>query len=193
MLRKVIAIDMQYAQRAAQAVSFQHFPIDEFRDLVSRGNRGSEGGTVPDVDVDVIETIVTVVKKVAQDDSAEAIATVASQVERAQYALEMKGCRVIVCPAKRTPDGSYKQSDDQRLMITTLSTCLKLRPDFLVFVGADGDYAPMLWELRTEGVRTEVAAVREGLASDLMRVAYNIIDLAAVFEHIKRNNQRARR
>ena len=91
----------------------------------------------------------------------------------------MAGARVLVCPAKRSGTG-YKQSDDQRLMIATLSTCLRLRPDFLTFVGADGDYAPMLWELREAGVRSEVVANANALASDLRRVAYGVVDLAAV-------------
>jgi len=175
MVRKVIAVDSQYAYRESTKANFQFFPVEEFRELVN----GDEG-------VDVIETVYTLIKKVPEDDSAEALATVASQVDRIQHALEMKGCRVIVCPAKRTPDGGYKQSDDQRLMIKTLSICLKLRPDFLVFVGADGDYAPMMWELRAEGVRVEVVANSTSLATDLRRVAHSVVDLDEVFGRIKR-------
>lgn len=73
-------------------------------------------------------------------------------------------------------------------MITTLSRCLKLQPDFLVFVAGDGDYAPMLWELRNEGIRTEVVAdIQESFARELERVAYNSIDLGQVLTEIKQD------
>lgn len=176
MLRKLIAADMAYADRVAKQAGLRNFPIREFRDLVNR-----------DDTVDVIETLVTVIKHVPRDDTAEEVATVATNVQRAKDFFESSGCRVIICPAKRTQDGGFKQSDDQRLMISTLSTCLRLRPDFLVFVGADGDYAPMLWELRSEGIRTEVVAVRNSLASDLQRASYSVVDLEEIFDTVKRN------
>jgi predicted Zn-ribbon and HTH transcriptional regulator len=188
MLKKLIAIDNAYANMMARNADFDVFPVEEFRDLAIAGRHDSdshgEGIGVQSDGIDVIETLITLVKRVPENDSIEEIARVAEQVDRIQYALEMKGCRVIVCPAKRN-QGGYKQSDDSRLMIATLSICLKLRPDFLVFVAADGDYAPLLWELRNEGIRTEVVAVKTTLASDLQRAAYNVVDLQAVFETIK--------
>jgi len=174
MVRKLISIDMAYAGRMAKQAGLPNFPICRFRDLVNR-----------DDTVDVIETFVTIIKHVPRDDTPEEIATVATNVQRAKDFFESNGCRAIICPAKRTQDGGFKQSDDQRLMITTLSTCLRLRPDFLVFVGADGDYAPMLWELRSEGIRTEVVAVRTTLASDLQRASYSVVDLEGIFATIR--------
>jgi hypothetical protein len=176
-IRKLIAADMAYAYRVAKQAGFPNFPIREFRELVNR-----------DDTVDVIETLVTVIKHVPRDDTPEEIATVATNVQRAKDFFESSGCRAIICPAKRTQDGGFKQSDDQRLMISTLSTCLRLRPDFLVFVGADGDYAPMLWELRSEGIRTEVVAVRTTLASDLQRASYSVVDLEEIFDTLKRKS-----
>ena len=171
-LRKVLAIDAQYAERVAHDLDLPYFPVRGLRELMSR-----DGG------VDVIETLYPVIQRVPEDDSPEAVATAIHQLEQKRFALEMAGARVLVCPVKRSSNG-YKQSDDQRLMIATLSTCLRLRPDFLTFVGADGDYAPMLWELREAGVRSEVVANANALASDLRRVAYGVIDLAAVLTTI---------
>jgi len=187
MLKKIIAIDNAYAYMMARKAGFDFFPVEEFRNVVMEGRHGI--GKQSDC-IDVIETLITIVKRVPENDSIAEVARVAEQVERIQYTLEMKGCRVIVCPAKRSQDG-YKQSDDPRLMIATLSICLKLRPDFLVFVGADGDYAPLVWELRNEGIRTEVVAVMDAvasantLASDLRRAAYNVVDLRLVFDALK--------
>jgi uncharacterized LabA/DUF88 family protein len=173
-MKKVIAVDNAYAYRVTRDNGGDgQFDINKFQEVV----KGK--------DVDVIDTLITVVQRVPEDDSPEALATIHSQVERSRYALEMMGCRVIVCPAKRTPAGGYKQSDDSRLMIATLAMCLKVRPDMLVFVGGDGDYASMVWALRDEGIRTEVVAERTSLASDLSRAAYNVIDLVDVMNSMR--------
>lgn len=174
MIKKIIAIDGAYAHHAARDAGFEHFPIPAFRDIVKSGD-----------DVDVLESFITIIEKVPENDSPEAVATESTRVKNMQYALEMRGCHVLVCPDKRSQSVGVKHSDDQRLMISTLSTCLRLRPDFLVFVGADGDYAPMLWELRKEGIRTEVVATTNSLANDLKRVAFTIISLDELFERIK--------
>lgn len=173
-LRKVLAIDAQYAERIARDLDLPYFPVRGLRELMSR-----DGG------VDVIETLYPVIQRVPEDDSPEAVATVIHQVEQKRFALEMAGARVLICPAKRSGANGFKQSDDQRLMITTLATCLRLRPDFLTFVAADGDYAPMLWELREAGVRSEIVASPASLASDLRRVAYGVIDLEPVLTTIR--------
>lgn len=169
MLRKLIAVDNNYAYHVTQgAGNGGHFDVSKFQDAV----RG-EG-------VDVLDTLITVTQYVPRDGSVEAYAEVRNHVERISHALEMNGCRVIVCPAKKSANGAFKQSDDFRLMIATLSACLRLRPDMLVFVGGDGDFAPLIWELRNEGIRTEVVADSTSLASDLARAAYNVVDLVDV-------------
>src|SRR5262249_44269411 len=78
-----------------------------------------------------------------------------------------------------THDGrpAVKSSDDQVLMIRLALTCMRLKPDFLVLVAADGDFAPLVMGLREEGVRTEIVADADALANDLLRVALHWIDL----------------
>ena len=177
MISKVIAIDDRYAQRRAKEAGLKHFPVRKFIDLVNSGDG-----------VDVLECLVTVIKRVPENETAEAIATVERNTTRSQHALEMQGATVIICPSKKSsssPNG-FKMSDDQRLMIATLSTCLKLRPRYLVFVGGDGDYSSMIAELRKEGIRTEVVAHPSNRASDLERVAFALIDIEKVFEKIKK-------
>ena len=118
-------------------------------------------------------------KRVPESDSPEAIATNQEQYDRKVYALEMSGAKVVECPAKRSGNtqSGFKQSDDFRLMVATMLTCMKLKPDFLVLVAGDGDYRAMVEGLRSEGVRTEVIAPISNLASDLRRVCVNVIDL----------------
>ncbi len=178
MLKKIVAIDSAYAERVARSLNFPHLPLRDI--LLAIQNDDS---------VDILECLVTVNKRVPEDDSAAAIANVAWQIEQKQHALEMNGARTIVCPTKRSQSSAsgFKMSDDQRLMITTLSLCLRLRPDFLTFLAADGDYAPLIWELRDQGIRTEVVARKEELASDLQRAAYNFVDLGRLLESIRSN------
>ncbi|WP_300718257.1 NYN domain-containing protein [uncultured Desulfovibrio sp.] len=166
-MKKLIAIDLLPAERRAKELGFPYFPLKGFVDLCSAG------------EVDVIEVLCTLQRRVPDNDSAEAVAQVSQQFEAKRHALEMNGARIIECPAKRSPNSTsgYKQSDDQRLMITTMAVAMKLRPDFLTLVAADGDYAPMVEELRKEGIRTEVVASPTMLATDLKRTAVNVADL----------------
>lgn len=164
MIKKIFAIDLTPCEIVARDRRHHYFPVEAMRTLIA-----GDG-------VDLIETVVTLVERVA-DDNPESIASNRVNFTRKQHALEDAGARVIRAPAKRLPDGGFKQSDDQRLMIATLSLALRLHPDFLVLAAADGDFAPMVWELRDVGIRTEVLARPQMLASDLRRAAYSVIDL----------------
>lgn len=171
-IRKIIAIDGQNAEYAARNAGFQYFPLHEFLQCVMEG-------------ADVIETLYTVQKRVPENDSAEAVATVSAQIDNKCHALEMIGAKTIVCPAKRVQDGSFKQSDDQLLQIKTLSICMRLKPDFLTLVSGDDDHAPLVWELREHGIRTEVIAPDDMLGSQLRRASYSTVDLNQVFQKIQ--------
>ena len=61
---------------------------------------------------------------------------------------------------------------------------LKLRPDFVLLFAADGDFAPMVELLRNEGIRTEVVAPLDMLATDLRRYASNVVDFDALLDSI---------
>ncbi|GAB6058586.1 NYN domain-containing protein [Desulfonatronum parangueonense] len=181
MIRKIVSIDLLPAEMRAKEYGFEWFPIDDFVHALDERNN-----------VDVLEILVPLVRRVPDDDSAESFMQVAQNFERKKYALQMSGATVIESPAKRTSgdvgEWYYKQSDDQRLIIATLSLCLRLNPDFLILVAADGDYAPMVEELRRQGIRTEVAAPPHMLASDLRRVAWRNHNLDDVFKKIKKLN-----
>lgn len=174
-VRKILAIDGQNAEHAAHNAGLVHFPLEGFIKLMM-----AEGGA------DVIETLYTVQKRVPENDSAEAVATVAEQIDRKCFALEMLGVKTIVCPSKRMPNGGgFKQSDDQLLQIKTLSICMRLKPDFLTLISGDDDHAPLVWELREHGIRTEVVAADDMLGSQLQRACYSRIDLNQVFQKMK--------
>lgn len=172
--RKILAIDHFYAKRIAQECGLPHFPA-AFRELV----QGDDG-------VDLLESLIFIGKPVPNSDSPEDVAAAAEHVERICYALEMNGWRTIVCPAKRSGEG-FKQSDDARLVIESLSLCLRLRPDFFVLFAGDGDFAPLVWALRAEGIRTEVIASSANLASDLRRAAFSVIEAQPLFESLQQS------
>jgi uncharacterized LabA/DUF88 family protein len=174
MLRKILAVDHAYARRIAVEHGHPYFPA-VFREIV----QGEDG-------VDLLESLIFITKPVPASDSAEDVATVSEQTERMSYALEMNGWRTVICPAKRSGDG-FKQSDDARLVIESLALCLRLRPDFFVLFAGDGDFAPLVWALRAEGIRTEVVASATNLASDLRRAACSVIEAEPLFQALHDN------
>lgn len=175
MIKKLLAIDLTPCDIVARDLGHPHFPVKEIRELIA-----GDG-------VDLIETVVTLVERVP-DETPESIAANKVNFTRIQHALEEAGARVIPAPAKRQPDGKFKQSDDPRLVIATLSYALRLRPDFVVLAAADGDFAPMVLALREAGIRTEVLARAQMLASDLRRAAFSVIDLDNVLNQIGGNH-----
>jgi uncharacterized LabA/DUF88 family protein len=174
MLRKIIAVDLAYARRIAVEQGLPHFPA-EFREVV----QGDDG-------VDLLESLIFVGKPVPASDTPEDVAAASEQTQRLSYALEMHGWRTVICPAKRSGDG-FKQSDDARLVIESLVLCMRLRPDFFVLFAGDGDFAPLVWALRGEGIRTEVVASASSLASDLRRAAYGVIEAEPLFQAMQAN------
>jgi len=79
------------------------------------------------------------------------------------------------------------------LMIRTLIMAMKLRPDFVILVASDGDYAPVVEALRDEGIRTEVVASVHLLVNDLRRHAVKVIDLDNMLEGIHAQHASAAR
>lgn len=179
MIRKIVSIDLLASEYCAtKDWGFPYFPLRQFVQYFR-----------PD-GVDIIEVLCTVQRRVPENDSPEAIAQVDMQFKNKRFALEMEGARVIECPAKRSLSSQtgFKQSDDQRLMIKTLTLAMKLRPDFVTLVAADGDYAPMVEALRDEGIRTEVVASPKMLASDLRRHAFSVVDMDEVLQKLQMPN-----
>lgn len=176
MKKKLVAIDLSPMEWRAREMGFQHLPVKEIVGLIEE-----EG-------VDVIETLVTLPEKQPQDDTPEEKARVKDGYIRKKDALQLSGARVIECPSKRSqsePSG-FKQSDDPRLMLATLQCALKTRPDFVMLFAADGDFAPMVEMLRQEGIRTEVVAPLDRLATDLRRHAVRVINYDEMLGKIKK-------
>jgi uncharacterized LabA/DUF88 family protein len=170
MITRILGIDLAYANHKAQDFGFPYFPCRAVRDLVAGDSD------------QVLDTIVALHRPPPRSDDPEEVARAAQQHVRTTHGLEEAGCRVLIAPAKRSGNGAegiggIKRSDDQVLMIELAIICMKVRPMFLTLCAADGDYAPLVAGLRREGIRTEIIADHDSLASDLRRVAYAVIDL----------------
>ncbi len=173
-IRKMIAMDCPPLEKRAKERGFQYLPIRELSKLCE-----TDG-------VDVVEVLGTIIEKQPLNDSPEEVARVRTNYVNKRLAMQLNGMNVIECPTKRSvscPSG-FKQSDDIRLMLTTITMALKLRPDFVLLFAADGDFAPMVELLRNEGIRTEVVAPLDMLATDLRRYASNIVDFDVLLESI---------
>lgn len=173
-IKKLIAMDCTPLEKRAKERGFQHLPIRELKELCE-----ADG-------VDVVEMLGTIIEKQPLNDSPEEIARVRTNYVNKRLAMQLNGMNVIECPTKRSassPSG-FKQSDDIRLMLTTITMALKLRPDFVLLFAADGDFAPMVELLRNEGIRTEVVAPLDMLATDLRRYASNVVDFDALLDSI---------
>lgn len=180
-VRKVIALDVQYANRVARSMGFRHFPAANFtHSIVVNG-------------ADILDGVAAIPVFPAEENGEKDAARVQA-TQRCQHSLQDAGFRTLLAPAKCTPelrpDGRpvLKHSDDQYLMINVLLTCMRLRPQFVVLVAGDGDYAPLVWALREEGMRTEVVADPYSLAADLRRAAYSSTSLRDILRAIPANN-----
>jgi hypothetical protein len=168
MLRKLMAVDLAPCEIMAKEFGFYYFPVGAMKNIVDHEN------------VDLLETYVTVIEMPHVHESVES----RNMLVRKINAIEECGANVLKCPGKKMYNGEVKQSDDNQLMTTVISRTLLLKPDFLVLFAGDGDYVPMVRELRHFGVRTEIVTRNSILASDLRRVAYSVIDIDVIFKHI---------
>ena len=98
--------------------------------------------------------------------------------------LRMNGFLVKTRLAKVRPDGSLKcdLDVDMALSVVDYVTCVK--PETVLLVTGDGDFAPVAQWLRTRGVRVEVASTPNCISQDLRESANGYIDLCEAIEEI---------
>lgn len=91
--------------------------------------------------------------------------------------LRSRGFVVISKRAKLLPDGSTKCNLDSELILDVMEICNEVRPDVVVLVSSDGDFASLCQRLRRKGIRVEVAGLEGNIASELRFAAHRVIDL----------------
>jgi len=67
------------------------------------------------------------------------------------------------------------------MAIDALELSIEMRPDVVILVTGDADFAYLATKLRRHGIRVEVASVAANLGNTLRSAASDVIDLAPLF------------
>ncbi|PYK08030.1 MAG: hypothetical protein DME61_11205 [Verrucomicrobia bacterium] len=67
------------------------------------------------------------------------------------------------------------------MAIDALELSIEMRPDVVILVTGDADFAYLAIKLRRHGIRVEVASVAANLGNMLRSAANDVIDLAPLF------------
>jgi uncharacterized LabA/DUF88 family protein len=70
---------------------------------------------------------------------------------------------------------------DVMMAIDALELSIEMRPDVVILVTGDADFAYLAIKLRRHGIRVEVASVAANLGNTLRSAANDVIDLATLF------------
>jgi uncharacterized LabA/DUF88 family protein len=87
-----------------------------------------------------------------------------------------------------TKDGSpgdgrhYKANVDVLMAIDAVELSVEMRPDVVVLVTGDADFAHLALQLRRRGIRVEVASTAQTMGGGLKGAANEVIDLVPLFE-----------
>jgi uncharacterized LabA/DUF88 family protein len=85
---------------------------------------------------------------------------------------------LLVVTKDGTPRGvDYKANVDVMMGIDAMALSARIKPDLVVLVTGDADFAHLATELRREGIRVEVAATRATLGAQLQSSANKVIEL----------------
>ena len=76
----------------------------------------------------------------------------------------------------------YKANVDVLMAIDAVELSVEMRPDVVVLVTGDADFAHLALQLRRRGIRVEVAATAQTLGSGLKGAANEVVDLVPLFE-----------
>ncbi|MBV8901402.1 MAG: NYN domain-containing protein, partial [Verrucomicrobia bacterium] len=76
----------------------------------------------------------------------------------------------------------YKANVDVLMAIDAVELAVEVRPEIVVLVTGDADFAHLALQLRRRGIRVEVAATAQTLGTGLKDAANEVIDLVPLFE-----------
>src|SRR3982751_802655 len=97
------------------------------------------------------------------------------------YWLGAKGFLVVTKDGAPAEEGHYKANVDVMMAIDALELSVEMRPDVVILVTGDADFAYLATKLRRHGIRVEVASVAANLGHMLRSAANDVIDLAGLF------------
>jgi uncharacterized LabA/DUF88 family protein len=95
--------------------------------------------------------------------------------------LRSNGFMVVTKDGAPAEEGHYKANVDVMMAIDALELSMDMRPDVVILVTGDADFAYLVIKLRRHGIRVEVASVAANLGNTLKSAANDVIDLAPLF------------
>ena len=95
--------------------------------------------------------------------------------------LRSNGFMVVTKDGAPAEEGHYKANVDVMMAIDALELSVEMRPDVVILVTGDADFAYLAIKLRRRGIRVEVASVAQNLGHILRSAANDVIDLAPLF------------
>jgi len=95
--------------------------------------------------------------------------------------LRSNGFMVVTKDGAPAEEGHYKANVDVMMAIDALELSIEMRPDVVILVTGDADFAYLAIKLRRHGIRVEVASVAANLGNMLKSAANDVIDLAPLF------------
>jgi uncharacterized LabA/DUF88 family protein len=78
-------------------------------------------------------------------------------------------------------DNQYKANVEVMMAIDAVDLALRVKPDVVVLVTGDGDFAHLALTIRRQGIRVEVASVPQTLNGELRAAANSITDLTGLY------------
>ncbi len=95
--------------------------------------------------------------------------------------LRSNGFLVVTKDGAPAEEGHYKANVDVMMAIDALELSVEMKPDVVILVTGDADFAYLATKLRRRGIRVEVASVAQNLGGVLKASANAVIDLAPLF------------
>src|SRR5437867_3738732 len=95
--------------------------------------------------------------------------------------LRSNGFMVVTKDVSPAEEGRYKANVDVMMAIDAIELSIEIRPDVVILVTGDADFAYLATKLRRHGIRVEVASVAANLGHILRSAANDVIDLTALF------------
>src|SRR5919106_435746 len=102
--------------------------------------------------------------------------------------LRSNGFMVVTKDGAPADEGHYKANVDVMMAIDALELSIEMRPDVVILVTGDADFAYLTTKLRRRGIRVEVASVAQNLGNMLRSTANEVIDLAGLFRTFEMKN-----
>jgi uncharacterized LabA/DUF88 family protein len=106
------------------------------------------------------------------------------------YWLRSNGFMAVTKDGAPAEEGHYKANVDVMMAIDALELSVEMKPDVVILVSGDTDFAYLAIKLRRRGIRVEVASVSQNLGNILRSAANEVIDLAPLFRTFEMINTR---